>query len=725
MPEWIVAVCVALGTAIAACVPRLIHDSFYYSGDMLESFIPSWYHLGTELRDGNWLVLDPDAWVGGNYAGEAAYGLYNPVNLANYILTSWFENLSVAAFVVMTEFLALFAAATYLLCREYGARRLPSVVAAFAMPFSGFTLFYEAGGWPSGMMAVAWVTLFWWSALRLAHGRANPFTTFVIGALTVSMGNPYAALGAVIVLLGLAIELATRRRVRRLVLLVVTGACAGTAALATFLPLYLSVDVTTRADSTGITNNTFLQPQIGGLASMSSPSHLPVIMTFGGAVEVLPSLYLAWFVLPLLPWLRWDRLGRLVRSPSFRRGRGRALVGLAVVTLVFFVFTFGPSDIGMFRWPIRLVEYLYLALMVWLALAVSLGLARDRVRVRAALSAATIALGFYLAWSATPEIVGRHALFALGVALGCVAAYFAARAWGPGGLAAVAVAVTVAVTAGQVYSLTKDTDSSGGPDPSSTDTLADATSGYRGTVLQLADRELAAPSDLSSGRLLFGNEIMSTPVEASINTYSGIGFLTSQTALCMDYRGEVCAELYPALWEPVNPDIDIPLVDYLRVSTLVVQHELVPEVDEEPAPEGWSVLERDDVRTVLVRDDPLPLPGDVAHTAPGVTVDAAENDTTTETLHVRGDGGAVRLARLAWPGYTATVDGTPIPAVEGWHGLLEITVPPGEHEVELHFTPPRQRLSGAAFALAAAVMVVVGAGSGVLSWRGRSRRTAR
>lgn len=713
LPEWTIAIVLALTVAAVATVPRLVNNRFYYSGDMLESFVPSWHRIGSELRSGQWLAMNPDAWTGGNYAGEAAYGLYNPVNLANYVLTSYFENLSTAAFVVMVEFLALFGVATYLLSREYGAHRGPALLAGLTLPFGGFTLFYEAGGWPSGMMAVAWVTLFWWSALKLSKGRTNPFVTFLIGALTISMGNPYAALGAVIVLAGLGLELLLGRAFRRLAVLIVTGACAGTAALVTYLPLFLSVDVTTRAGNSGISNDTFLQPQLGALAGSSSPTYLPVIMTFDGPIEILPSIYLAWFVLPLLPFLRWGRVREIFASNAFRRRYGTRLVSLAVVTGVFFLLTFGPSNVGMFRWPIRLIEYLYLGAFVALTLVMSLGLAKDHVRRRLLISAATVAFGFYMAFSSSPALAGRHALAVLVVLLAGTVSFMAWRRWNMAGLVTGLTIGTVAVMILQVVSLGHDVDDDSRQNPSSTTRLSERAEEYPGTVLQLAELEYTEASDVTDGRILFGNEIFASTVDSSINSYTGIGFTEFQNALCMDYRGGVCPELYDSLWQPVTEDIPIPLVDYLRVDTLVVQHALVPAAASAPAPQGWQVSDRDDVRTVLTRSTPSTLPGTVSFVTPGVAVSDGEIGPRSETVDVSGDGGEITFARLAWPGYSATIDGAATQADSGWHGLLRVNVPPGDHELTISFTPPRQRLSIAAFGLAALVAFLTGVATAV------------
>ena len=41
---------------------------------------------------------------------------------------------------------------------------------AIALPFTGFTLYWDAGSWPSGLMAFAYAAWVWWvpSAARCA-----------------------------------------------------------------------------------------------------------------------------------------------------------------------------------------------------------------------------------------------------------------------------------------------------------------------------------------------------------------------------------------------------------------------------------------------------------------------------------------------------------------------------------------------------------------------------
>ena len=48
----------------------------------------------------------------------------------------------------------------------------------------------------------------------------------------------------------------------------------------------------------------------------------------------VPATFLVWFVLPLLPWLRYGVLRR----------RARELVGLGVITVLYLALTLGPSQ---------------------------------------------------------------------------------------------------------------------------------------------------------------------------------------------------------------------------------------------------------------------------------------------------------------------------------------------------------------------------------------------
>ncbi|NEK85364.1 hypothetical protein GCU60_06250 [Blastococcus saxobsidens] len=713
MPEWLVTLGIGAAAWVIGAIPYVQQRLFYYVGDQYEQFAPLWHVFGQRLRNGDWVTMDPAGWMGGNYAAEALTGIWNPVNLANFVLVSYFDDLAQAAAVVMVEFLGLLAMGTFLVAREHGARRWPAAVVALAVPFSGFTLWYEAAGWPAGLMAFTWVTWFWWAARRHARGRLNPFVPFLAGALVMTTGNPYGALGMVVVLTALGAELLLRRRYTRLFHLVVMGACAGLVALPVYLPLLGAGEVSLRQDLAVLANDTFLVPDLGDLAAASSPTYLPSITNWGGALlETQPSTYLAWFVLPLLPWLRWSRLRR----------RARSLAGLLGIAGFYLLATLGPSNLWLFRWPVRLVEYLYLAVAVLFAVVLSAGLATDVPRRRAVASGAIVLGGGYLAWAVHPSDLDRvHATGLLLVATATALAVVVGRRRGLPALGAVLVAGTIAVVAFQTAALPYRPGGFGLRAASDLTALAGGTTAYEGTALQLARHDVITTEQMRDGEITFGNLVRATGT-ATVASYSGIGFQEFSDALCMDYRGATCPEAFGRLWQPAGPGYPVPLVDALRVSTLVLQRDLLGDevVDGQPPP-GWRVVERSPVRAVWVRDEPYADEGRVSWTSPAIEVLADSAEEADEVVRYRAeDAGRVLFARLAWPGYSVTVDGDEVPAIDGPAGLLAVSVPAGEHTLALEYTPPGLRV-GAAAAAGAGLVVVLQSGL----WWWQRRRTRR
>jgi hypothetical protein len=707
-PEWLVTLLVGAVTAVLGVIPQWRGTFFYFVGDQPEQFAPMWHLFGQQLRAGHWPVMDPNAWMGGNNAAEGLTGIWNPVNLLDYLLVSTLDNLSLASFVVMVQFLVLLSMGTYLLVREYGSARWAAVVVATALPFSGFTLWYEASGWPAGLMAFTWTAHFWWSARRFSRGRLNPVVPFLFGALTVTTGNPYGTLGILVVLAAIAVELLVARRARALVPLVVMGAAVGALALLVYLPLLGTTAVSDREGSDQILNDTFLVPGLGDLLSSSSPTYVPAITNWGNAaVERVPSTYFAWFLAPLLPWLRWRSL------------RGRALgISVFVVGGFYLLATVGPSNLWMFRWPIRLVEYFWLAVAVVVARLLSAGLRTDNPRRRIAITAGILLVDGYLAWAVLPTRL-KHADLAALLLVGALVALlvWSWRRRGPRTAALVAVAGNACVLVLQTTALPAFPSATFQPHDLAR--VAQGTTEYRGTTLQLAQRTRVTTEQMATGQILFGNVPRAAGVQ-SVGTYTGMGFHEFAIALCMDYRGAVCPDAYNRVFGPTGPDVPAPLVDTMRVSTLVLQRSLLPQVADSTPPAGWHVVERNDVRTVWVRDRPLTGSGRVSWTSPGVDVlhDVSPGSGEEQVRYSADRAGRVVLARLAWPGYRATVDGAPVAVHDGPAGLLVVDVPAGTHSLELDFAEPGLRTG----AVAAAVGILLALGHAVFWWISRRRR---
>lgn len=723
IPDAVMVVLVAATVGALAVIPQWRGTLFYYVGDQYEQFAPLWHVFGSQLRSGHWITMDPSAWMGGNYAAEALTGIWNPVNLANFVIVSYFDNLSLAAFVVAAEMLAILGTGVYLLARSYGAARAPAYLVAVAIPLSGLTLWYEAAGWPAGLAAFTWVTHFWWSSRRFTRGRTPAVVPFFFGFLAMTAGNPYAPLGLVVVLAALGIEQIVRREYARLLTLSVMGACVGLVATMVFFPLLGTSSVTDRQSLAAVANDTFLVPDLGDLVAGSSATYLPSISNWGGErLEAVPSTYFAWFFLPLLPWLCWGSLRR----------RYLGSLSLFVVGGFYLVASLAPSNVWLFRWPFRLVEYLYLAVAVAFAVALSGGVGRTQISRRIALTAAAVLFGGYLAWAVRPDVSLVHLTGAVITAAFVAAAVAAGRRRGLPMLVAVALIGTVCVLMLQTSSfpsaaqpLPSSEPEPPGPPNGGTPAfllseLREGSQPYRGTVLQLAERGSVTTEDTRTGKLLFGNVGRATGAQ-TVASYTGMGFDSFATELCMDYRGAVCADAFARVFAPASATVNAPLVDVMGISTLVLQRTLLPEATAGPPPPGWTVAASDSARVVWVRE--APLASDAGHAtwwSPSLSVETESSTPDVERVRVDGaESGTVAFSRLAWPGYTATVDGAPVPVAEGPAGLLTAEVPAGGGLLEVTYESPGLHLGRIAAALGALVVVLMSVVTAVRSRRAR------
>ncbi|WP_197320710.1 hypothetical protein [Saccharomonospora sp. NB11] len=696
-------VCVLV--AVLAQLPLIGNRIFYFWDDSAQQFLPMWHRLGELVGNGQWLtLLDVGSWMGGNLAAEALFGVYNPVNVANFLLVAALPDLAVAAVIVKTEFLVLLALGTYLLCREYGAARSAAAAVATALPFAGFVLYFDASAWASGLIAFAWVPHVWWTTRRAARGGLNPLWAFAVSALAVTAGNPYGVLGVALVYVGLLVEFAVRRRARGTTVVAGLGTCAALLTPLVFLPLLGSSSVTWRSDTT-VVNDGFLVPGLTDLLASSTPTHLPYIGVFGGTGLAVPAAYFAWFALPLLPWLDWPVV----------RQRWRLLLAPLVVAGTFAVLALGPSKLWLFRWPIRHLEYCFLGCAVVLAVVLSSGLRTDRSRARGAASAAIVALGVYLAWAAEPDLWAWHV--GGGVLLAVLVT--AAVGWGRRSkvrLAGLLCAGTAAVLALQLGLAPKNTNVSQLYYPHSVTDLKDRFADrYPGTVMQIADmstaeRTLGLHPDGAWRYFLFGN-LHSVAGVDSLVSYTGLGYLDFVDAFCLDNSGStICPEAWDALWRPTDHD-GAPLADLLGVTTVVVQNALVPTSATVDGPAGWRVRERDEVVTVLERESPLPWPDSTltwASAGLDVTSAATTHTTTgatTETVRFAAADPTrehrLVFSRLGWPGYRADVDGVEVPVETTEAGLITVTVPAGVQAgtLTLEWSPPGQTLGIASAAL--------------------------
>jgi hypothetical protein len=672
---------IALTTAVAGVLIKSVWRGFTYWGDNAESFLPLWHMWGTSIRSGQPFLFDHTGWGAANMVGEAAYELFNPVTAVNAVFISLFDNLDIAGFIVAIETLVLLGWGVYGVARSYGARRAAALIVGCVAPFAGFTLFYEAGNWLTGLLSVVWTLHFWWAAHNFARRRIGPIWPFIFGALAAVLGSPYATICVLVVLVSIGLELLIRRDVRRFLGLVAVGAAVGAMLVLAYIALIYALPYSERQTGSALAaNGNYLTPSLSDIAAFSAPTYLPRMNAWYNRGDFVPSTYLAWFALPLVPWLRYGVLREW-----------RRLFSLYAFGAIFLLCTLGPDQLWLFRWPIRFSEYLYVALFVLLGVLLSRGFDTSRFRLKIVLTALVIAAGAYMSWSSTPGM--RHFAVAAVVAVLMIGLAYAYRRWDLKGVAVVIAIGTIlfAVLQGYLYGWNRQqiTTAADQPPPASLSMIRQVGHANEGRVLQIADLDSLHGTDaVSRGELVFGNIGAAAGFE-TINRYSGINFVAFKDAMGLDYRGSI-GQWVPLhqFFDDLSPRVRIPVVDALGVDTLVVASNRTDIGDLDQLAAGWHVADTTGSTVVLVRDVPLAHP--VLHEIGDVDVDGARESGEDLAFGVQSaDGGTVLVDRLAWPGYSATMNGETLDITQGPYGLMMVEIPPGaDGQVVIRYAVP-------------------------------------
>ncbi|MGN6197330.1 hypothetical protein [Humibacter sp.] len=681
---------------IGALLPLLRVANFYYWDDSAAVAMPVWQRIGSAVLSGQAPFLYLDMWRGGNLIAEAATGMWNPVMVALMVITHPIDDVGLAIGIAKIALFLIMAGGVYLLARSYRAKPWLAAIAGAVIPLSGWALFMNGTAWINETAINAFLPWAWW-ALRWAvrkrgRGWSIPLAA-VMGYLTFSVGDPYGLLALAFVFAAVGIEVLIRRSYRDLWWLLSLGVGMVLLAVVVFLPFVFTASVGVRVDS-GIWNDEFLSPNLSDLFGLSAPTFKPYIHAFGLPNLTFPGLYLAWFVLPILPWLRWRPIGGW-----------RPFAGILVFTGVYLLLVLGPSQLGMFRWPARLIPFLYLGLMIILVMLMSSGLRRDRPRLRGAISGAIILLGAWLAYSDMPYLWKWHALTAVLIA---VFLWLYLR-WG--NLQArgyVILALTSLAMLGAQVIITPGNGNVADYDfPRSRSAMVEDFAKYKGLTVQIADF-MAMPKNLTPDKAwtsMLGGSLYSVAGVESTNAYTGIGYNKMDNTLCMSYNGGTCSKAWDALWHK-EPDGHT-LADLMNAQTVVVERNFT---NDHKVPAGWSVQSRNKWVTVYHRNAPLAHPNGRVSAADGVTVTSdVDSGNMHESVGVRAssNGGTLTFARLAWPGYSANLNGKSVPVKTGPAGLVVVDLPPGESgKLALTFTPPGL-YAGLVAAGAGIVLIVV------------------
>lgn len=672
--------------ALSSLLPMVKQPRFYFWGDTAASFTPIFRRIAASLSDGQFPLLQVDMWRGGNFPAEAASGIYNPLVLGMAWISSQVNDLAWAAWVFKVVFMVILALGVYFLALDLGVTRQLALLVGYAAPFMGFALWSEASRWVSGLMMLSLYPWVWLTARQLVRGQRGVLPLLAAGLLFLLVGNPYAIPAFGIVLVAVLGEGWLNGVRRRLWLLVGTGATVMLAMVPVLLPFLATYQVGYRSAG-GLFNNDFLRPGLTDIAGMSNPVLRPWMKAFGLEYLTYPGVYLAWFVVPLLAWVIWSRVPETLRARA----------SLTITAALWLLMVIAPSNLSFFRWPMRLLPYLYLSLLLLWAVLISQGVARDHRRGRWLIMFGLIGFGAWIGFGERPVALGWQFGFMVGVAALC-----AGLVWvllhRPDRVGLVGVPMTALVLAAQLFHMPVNANAPGYFFPTDVAQLNSDYSG-EGRTLQIADLKL--PDRGAYDDVLFGS-MQSVAGRESPNAYSGIGYQALDDALCMRYTGEVCPELYERVFSPFD-DSGNTLADYLGLDRVVVGKWMREDV---AAPPGWRVSDDSEYTWTLVRKDPRdPALGTVSVAGEGTRIDSTGPDGKgrEDIAFEKGpDSQWLTFARLAWPGYEATVNGEPIPVRSGPAGLLQVELPAGvtAGDLVVSWKVPGAKLSLAAILLA-------------------------
>ncbi len=701
--SWLPVVSMLGATLVGSLLPLIRTPTFYYWDDTAGVAVGVWQRIAENVISGTPPFLQIDMWRGGNFIAEAATGMWNPVMLGLMVGTYPLDDVGIAITVAKFVLFLLTSGGVYVLARSFGATPWLAAVAGTTLALSGWALFMDGSSWINGTAITALTPWAWWALRRCYLGGFRPggiIVAAIFAYLVPSTGNPYGVLTLAVVFLAVAVEAILARRPKALLWLAAIGAGVVLTVVVVYLPFLLTSSYGVRTAS-GIWNDEFLAVNLSNILGMSSPTHRPYILMFGSNPMGFPGTYLGWFVLPLLPWLRWKSL----------RGQWRRLSGLLVFGGVFLIFTLGPSQLGMFRWPARLIPFVYLAVIVLFVVIASRGLNRERMKLRAVLSGAIVLAGTWMAYSDVPGAWKWHALVTVLVAAGIGAVVFWSGFTSWRTFVVLAGGMVLFLVPQLALTASNQNVADYRMPSSKSEMRAQFLDRSDGLVVQVFDiQQLVAehPYPERWEDLLAGN-MPSVAGFESTTGYTGIGFNAFDNALCMSYNGGTCAAAWDELWRTPK-GAEAPLADLLKAKYVVVLNDYA---DNRRAPAGWTEVEQTGVVTVYERDAALPYPdGTISVVGNGVDVVSDERSGATgeHATVSTGDGDDTRVtfARIAWPGYTVTVDGESVPTEIGPAGLLEVTLPAGLEAAELKvsFTPPGLLISGIAAAVGLVVIVV-------------------
>ncbi|MGY1843127.1 hypothetical protein [Modestobacter sp. SYSU DS0875] len=690
-------------------VLRAVAPRFFWLDDAQLQFTPMSWWLGNNFSGGMPPLMDPDQGMSANLTADMQYGVLDVIRWPFLLLAGQQGDLQFLATAQAWLAICVLGTASLFVLLNHRVHPALAIAGALGASTGGFLVWWGSA-WSALMWSVA--ALVWlWAALTSRRWYA-PIGVGLALAAVICAGNPYILpLVPVLLLAQLAERWRTDGRAvlrDRWTLATVVAVVAGVA-----------FSVPTLVNALDVAQWMWRPHPEYTVASAGGSLNLLDIVV-GGSTQLtdrnVPMLSTLLFALPMLALVDWRRA---VGRPGVLTAGALWVVSLALTQLPTYVFGF--------RYPFRLLAVVQVAF----ALLALLAFARARcvTRHRLLVAGALVLLQAALAVSRAPVLWRYHVLNAVLVALAVAALVLlfaspAARSWTAGRrwlrpLAATGVVLLaltpllVQLRVEQVVQFRVE-EYVTGPDDS-VDLYRPMTNGYDvgTTVAEFRDNAYAADASLTVwpfGAFNDGNDrgwgrgVLGGNANLPADSRVGYGSLAVwpkgvQEHVKADYANGL-AHAQPGLMQ-VPDGVDVPWVDLLSGNRVLLGIEdSVPDDVAEYFADTWTLVGEQDGWQEYERPDPLPgrvtSVDDVTVAAAGPEDGLAHLGEPMETYTVSTGDSAGRLVfRTAyWNGFSATLDGEPVPVSAFDGATLQVEVPGGvtDGRLEISFAPIGARL---------------------------------
>lgn len=704
--------------AVLAFIPEFLNNGFYFADDMQHQFMPVFYNIGRTLQAGHFPILSLNTWNGGNYLAEYQFALYNPISLATYIILPYFSSLANAAAFLAIFYSALLSCGIFYLGRVYGLDRYAALLAAIVIVTNNFIAYWLATSWLPGLISITWMSWAWAFLLKNDKSINHWLSSLFFCYLTITSGWPHGTVLIGVLAVGLILQKSYEKNWRHAYLILWSFVTAVLLSMPSLIPLLSMKFLAARPQET--MNNELWVANLHDVLNLSFPLQLGIIKGYAGYhLMSVPFLYCAWFMLPLLPLLKWNK--KYWSEPTN--------VTLMVLAALMLVATQGPESLGPLRWPFRFVPYLHILVVIMLLRAISLEGMTHLTSRNVLTSLAIIAFEALFAWQKFPKsnVFVDPGLLAWDMPWTFIeAAVFGICAWGAflalwkwkkiaGYSVLILVSVFIFLFTRLFFPNNEDYSNWGMSTLRNPNALVDDVP--RAYTVYFGKR--GEDKDEAKGRFdpsrLAEFQTGDMPLEyghPTLGGYSPIGHRFFQSRVCMvGIFGETCPYIANRLFEK-DAETNVAFADLCRIDHIIalrgphLQNLIENKSDEWHLEFSGKYTER--YQRKLPNSD---LPGTLSWISPEVEVaEGSKPETLKETLTVQHTGAHDKLifARLWWPGYIATFGGADLPVTPYREFLVSVELPEQikAGTLKLFYRPPHLFLALTAVAIGALLSVL-------------------